>query len=200
MKHIMSLPGYRENEYLLVLKPHEELSNQIKMIKEKFAKDFEAPMAIWTKPQIPLVKFFQYEMMEERIFNQFKNIGIGINPFKVELSNFGSFPTHTIYINVTTKLPIQVLIKQLKSSQQLLKHKDVKPHFIEESHLTICQRLIPWQYEKAWLVYSHEHYTGRFIADSMQLLKRPAGEKGYKPVQNFDFLNLPVSTKQGDLF
>jgi hypothetical protein len=38
------------------------------------------------------------------------------------------------------------------------------------------------------------------IADSMLLLKRPVGEKGYQVVQRFEFMNLPVATKQGELF
>ncbi len=79
-------------------------------------------------------------------------------------------------------------------------NKEHKPHFIEESHLTICRQLKPWQYEQGWLEYSHRHFSGRFIADSMLLLKRPAGEKGYQIAKRFEFQNLPVSTKQGSLF
>ena len=76
-------------------------------------------------------------------------------------------------------------------------NKEHKPHFIEESHLIICRQLKPWQYEQGWLEYSHRHFTGRFIADSMLLLKRPAGEKGYQIAKRFEFQNLPVSYKTG---
>ncbi len=34
-------------EYLLVLQPHKALWNEIKIIKEKFAKDFNCEMARW---------------------------------------------------------------------------------------------------------------------------------------------------------
>ena len=43
-------------------------------------------------------------MMEERIVNRLKNVSMGYHPFKVELKDFGSFPSHTIYINVTSKV------------------------------------------------------------------------------------------------
>jgi hypothetical protein len=59
---------------------------------------------------------------------------------------------------------------------------------------------LPWQYEKGWLEYSHRHFTGSFIADNMLLLKRHEDQKRYQIVQRFDFQNLPVSTKQGELF
>ncbi|MBD0331325.1 MAG: 2'-5' RNA ligase family protein [Chitinophagaceae bacterium] len=199
-KNIFSLPGYREHEYLLVLKPHDELCAKIRVIKDEFAEKYKAPTARFTKPHVTLVKFFQYEMMEEKILNRLKIIAMGMYPFKVELVNFGSLPSHTIFINVTTKVQIQELVKQVKSAQQLLKHKETKPHFIEEIYIPIARKLLPWQYEKGWLEYSNKHFTGRFIADSMLLLKIPAGRMKYQIMQRFEFMNLPVTTKQGDLF
>ncbi len=138
-------------------------------------------------------------MMEERIIQRLHTITSGVSEFKIEFDKFGSFPTHSIYINVATKVPIQSLVKQLKLMQQLLKHKDTKPHFIEEIGITIARKLLPWQYEKAWLEYSHSNFTGRFIADHMLLLKRPVGGT-YKVLRKFEFMNMPVNTKQGDLF
>ena len=79
-------------------------------------------------------------------------------------------------------------------------NEDNKPHFIMEPHLTIARKLKPWQYEKGWLEYSHKSFTGRFIADGMILLRRPSGEVKYHAVRRFEFENLPVSIKQGELF
>ena len=197
---ILSLPGYKMCEYLLVLQPHEELWNKVVAIKKEFAAKFEAPSAEWGKPQITLVKFSQLQMMEERIANRLKMIAMAMPAFKVELKDFGSFPTHTIYINVETKVAIQMLVKHLKTAQSLMKTKEVKPHFMENFHLTVARQLLPWQYEKGWLEYSHRHFTGRFIAGNMLLLRRPEGVKGYQTVQKFEFMNMPVVTTQGALF
>ncbi len=200
-KQIISIPGYRVYEYLLVLQPHEELRAQIQSIKKEFADKYKAPLAFHTKPHITLVNFLSYQMTQERIINRIGTIAMGIDPFKIELSGFGSFPSHTIYANVTTKVPIQNVVKELKAAGQLMTlNKDHKPHFIEESHLTICRKLKPWQFEQGWLEYSHRHFSGRFIADSMVLLKRPAGETGYQPIMRFEFQALAVNTKQGSFF
>ena len=197
---MLSLPGYRLCEYMLVLQPHEELRNKILQLKKEFAQKYEAQSAEWGKPHIPLVRFSQLQLMEDRIINRFKMIAMAMPAFKVELKDFGSFPAHTIYINVDTKVAIQMLVKNLKSAQSLLKTKEVKPHFMEASHLTIARQLLPWQYEKGWLEYSHKNFTGRFIAKEMLLLKRTKGMKAYQPVQRFEFLNMPVVTTQGALF
>lgn len=200
--NIQMLPGYRINEYLLVLRPPEELWNKIVKVKESFAETYQATNARWGKPHITLATFVQYEMLEARIVNRLKIVGMGQYPFKVELRDYGSFPSHTIYINVATKVAMQHLIKQVRSEgQRLMKlNDDNKPHFIMEPHLTVARNLQPWQYEKAWMEYSNRQFTGRFIADSMLLLKRAQNEMAYQIVQRFAFQNLPVTTKQGELF
>ena len=200
------MPGYRLYEYLLVLSSHEELWNRIMKTKEEFSDKYKSDHAKWGKPHITLVNFMQYEMMEERIVNRLRMVAMGSPAFKVELKDFGSFPSHTIYINVTSKLPVQNLVKQIRTeSQKLMKiNDDNKPHFIMEPHLTIARKLKPWQYEKGWLEYSNKHFTGRFIADSMTLLKRQVVldevKKKYVVREKFVFQNLPVATKQGELF
>jgi len=202
----ITLPGYRVYEYLLVLNPHEELRNRIIQVKKEFYDAYKAstvPKAFGSgKPHVTLANFLQYEMMEERLVNRLKTIAMGYYPIKVELKDYGSFPSHTIFINVISKMPIQNLVKEIRSqAQRLMKLNDEnKPHFIMDPHLTIARKLKPWQYEKGWLEYSNKHFTGRFIADGMLLLKRPAGEMKYQVVERFSFQNLPVVTKQGDLF
>jgi len=199
---VNTMPGYKVYEYLVVLSPHEELWNKILKVKEEFANEFKTDNARWGKPHIMLVTFVQYTMMEERIINRLNTVAMGYPPFKVELKDFGSYPTHNIHINVISKVPIQNLVKEIRSeAQKLMKfNEENKPYFVPEPHITIGRKLQPWQYEKAWLQYSHKHFTGRFIADSMILLKREVGTLPYKVVQRFQFQNLPVMTKQGELF
>jgi 2'-5' RNA ligase len=201
------LPGYKVYEYLLVLNPHEELRNRIMDIKKEFYDKYRADTARWGKPHITLANYLQYEMMEERTLNRLQQVAMGFHPIKIELKDYGSFPSHTIYINITSKVPVQSLVKQIRTdTQRLMKlNDDNKPHFILEPHVTIARRLEPWQYEKGWLEYSHRHFTGRFIADAMLLLKRPVGEPDsyrvkYQVVRRFEFMNLPVAIKQGELF
>ena len=202
MKIITAVPGYRVHEYLLVLSPHEELRNKIMQVKKDFFETYKTSAAIYGKPHLTLVNFVQYGLMEERIINRLKTIAMGFMPFKTELRDYGSFPAHTIYINVTSKVPIQNLVKQIRTETQKLMKLDAdhKPHFIPEPHLTIARKLQPWQYEKGWQEYSHRSFTGRFMADSMLLLKRPLGEMKYQIVARFEFENLPVNTTQGELF
>ena len=198
----VTIPGYRIFEYLLVLNPHEELRSKIMKVRQEFNDQYKVSTVLGGKPNIILANFLQYEMMEERLINRLKVVAMGFHPIKVELRDFGSFPSHTIYIDVVSKVPVQTLVKEIrKETQRLMRlNNDNKPHFILEPHLTIARKLQPWQYEKGWLEYSNKNFTGRFIADGMLLLKRPLDEKKYQVVQRFEFQNLLVTTKQGELF
>ena len=201
-KIIQSLPGYQVNEYLLLLSPPEDLWHKIVKVKEEFAGTYKSEFARWGRPHIALVKFMQYELMESKLIQRLKTIAMSAPAFKLELKDYGSFPSHTIYINVLSKIPVQNLVKEIRAaSQRLMKLDDYnKPHFMSEPLLIIGRKLAPWQYKKAWLEYSNRHFTGRFIADAMLLLKRCAGEKAYQIAQRFEFQNLPVMTRQGELF
>jgi 2'-5' RNA ligase len=199
--NIQSIPGCRINEYMLVLNPHEELRNKIARVRSEFSETYKNSTALLSKPHIALVRFTQLEMMEDRIVNRLKVIGMGFQPFKAALKDYGSFPSHTIHINVTTKVPVNNLVREIRGAQRLMKlDNEHKPHFIDEPFIVIGRRLLPWQYEKGWLEFSHRQFTGSFIADNMLLLKRRLGDRSWQIAQRFEFMNLPVTTKQGELF
>jgi len=171
------------------------------MIKKEFYESYQAPAAMGGKPHLTLVRFTQLALMEERIVQRLRIIAMGYCPFKVELKDFGSFPSHSIFINVISKLPIRGLVKEIRDIQRLMKpDKEHKPHFIDEPNLIIARKLLPWQYEKGWLEYSNKSFTGRFIADSMLLLKRREDARAWQIAERFAFQNMPVATRQGDLF
>lgn len=202
MNNLNLLPGYTFNEYLLVLNPHEELRNKIQAVKKQFAQEFQLKAAFSGSPQLALVSFKQYAMVEERIVNRLHAIAMAYPAIKIELKDYGSFPTHTIFINVASKFPVQGLVKKIRTEAQRILKCDAehKPHFMLDPFIPVARKLQPWQYEKDWQQYKHRHFTGRFIADGMMLLKRKPGEHNYQVLQYFNFENLPINTTQTSLF
>jgi 2'-5' RNA ligase len=195
------LSSYAIAEYLLVIEPHEALRSEIMSVKKHFSETYDCPSAVTGKPNITLVRFQQYEMIEQRIVHRLQLIATAHASFVVELHDFGSFPTHSIYINVTTKTQITELVKALRPIQQLLKiDKDRKAHFITEPFINVARKLLPWQYEKGWLELSHTHFSGRFVADHFLLLKKKEGERKYEVIRKFKMINVQVSSQQGELF
>ena len=195
------LSSYATAEYLLVIEPHEALRTEIMQVKKYFADSWECPAAAVGKPSITLARFQQYEMIEQRIGHRLQLMATAHASFVVELHDFGSFPTHSIFINVTTKTQIVELVKALRPIQHLPRiDKDRKPHFITEPFITIARKLLPWQYEKGWLELSHTHFSGRFVADHILLLRKRDGEKRYELVKKCKLMNVKERVSQGELF
>lgn len=201
-KNIQQLPGYQVNEYKIALVPHANLATHIMQVRKEFNEKFKVENPAIIIPHLILASFKQIQAAEARIINRLGIVAMASHPFKVELHDFGSYPSHTIFINVTTKTPITDLVKKIRhDTQRLMKlDADNKPHFMTDSHLTIAIKLKPWQYEKACQEYANKHFTGRFIANHILLLRRTKGEFKFKPIESFNFQNLPVDIKQGELF
>lgn len=202
MNTIQPLLQGRANDYLLVLPVSEELCLKISQLKNELAEKYRLKTRSTIKTHIVLVRFTQWESMEEKFIQRMQSISMGIMPFKIELQDFGYFPSHTIYINVISKMRIQNLTKDLKEFQKLIRmSKDIKPHFIDEPFVMLATKLKAEQFESVSLEFGNRSFAGRFISNYMLLLKRKAQTKdAFQIVRRFDFLNLPVITKQGNLF
>lgn len=195
------LPGYRAYEYQLVLALPEVLSRKIMQAKKSFRETIGSAAAAGSRPWLSLAAFTQLEMMEEKLTGRLKTVAMGFRPFLVELKDYGHFPAHTIYLPVSRKEGIRQLIREIKPLRRLMKHDpEHKPYFTEDPYIVIGRKLTPAQFEKAWSLYQHKHFSGRFIADAMLLLKRPVGAGPYQVAARLPFENLPVNTRQGDLF
>lgn len=180
-------------EYIMIVAPHQNLYEIIMDEKHDFTYKFNCKIASSTKPHITLLKFSQPEIVEDRVIKYFQQIARGQPHIEVNLKDYGSFPSHTIYINVTSKAPLLHLSKSLRKVRPLLKFRsEFRPFFLTEPHLTIARRLEPWQFEKASLEYKNMKFTGHFVANKMTLLKRRNGDESYQHVQDFEFLNIPT--------
>lgn len=189
------------NEYLLVIQPNEDLTDKIMEIKKTFSETYQCEQAMYLKPQITLVKFSQYELAERRFVNRIRNIAMANQSFSIVLDDFGSLPSHTIYLKVQTTNQIMELIKELKQVQAYIKpNAQTKPHFITEPMVSIAHKLLPWQYEKGWLQCSNTHFNASFMANELLLLKRNADSKGYRVEERFPLLNQVKKLEQASLF
>lgn len=195
------LMNYTTAEYMLVIEPPEILRDQLQAVKKHFADSYDCAAAVMGRPHITLLRFQQFEMIEKRIIHRLQVLTEMHASFLVELEDFSSFATHTICFRVSTQTQIRQLIKSLRTVQHLLKiDKERKPHFIADPYVTLATKLLPWQYEKGWLEMSHTHFSGRFMAEQLVLLRRREGETKYETVKRFVMKNEKTHTVQGALF
>lgn len=197
---ILKMPGYRVYEYLLVISPHQSLQEKMGKIKKEIHEKHRSSFLLNRKNDIRLARFFSWEMMEEKIIQHLKKTAMGTSAFKVNLKDYGTFPSHTFFVNVETKVPFQMLMKEIRTAKRLMKSPEKEPFFVNEFYIPLAIKLKPAQYNNLWNEYKHRDFTGNFIADNMLLLKKQQGEKYFQIAARLEFMNLPVSTVQGQLF
>jgi len=190
----------RQIEYVIIINPSDALRNKIVRIKEDIHLKYNENILLNTRPNIRLVKFFNWEKTEDRLIDHLKLTAMEMPPFKVSLKDYGSFPSHTLFINVISKAPFQMLTSNLRRLRPLIKSPVAEPNFAGDFYIPLAVKLSLPQYEKIWKDYRSRRFTGHFIADSILLLKRDERNKNYQIAGRFEFMNLPVSPKQGELF
>jgi 2'-5' RNA ligase len=196
----VSLPGYRINEYRLVVPLSESLQEKVSQIRKTLHEKHKIKFPFQIKPSLTVMTCHAFEKMEARLLDRIQHVALGLNPFKVELQDYCAYPSHTIYIGVQTKSPFNDLVKELKSVRSIVRIPEHEPHFIKEPHLLIAQKLKPFQFVNMWLECEHSSFSGRYMADAMILLKRNQANTRYEAVRRFEFMSLPMQVKQGDLF
>lgn len=188
-------------EYQLVVEPHESLQKEIELMKRDFAEHYS--LATTTdKPRLTILRFTQFQSSETQVINKFKKLSHDLSSCKFEIRDFGSQPSHTIFLKIVSRKHIDALSRQIKSAMQgfLKIDDDHKPFFIPEPQITIARKIPERQFDEAWLKYRNTSFTGRFIAEEMKLMKRHKPWQPYKYLLSIPFSGDHLKSKQITLF
>jgi hypothetical protein len=195
-----AMPGLRINEYRLVIPLPEAIQEKVLAVRKTLHERYKVKLPFELRPSLTVLRCHGFDKGEARLMEKLQHAALQTAPFKVELEDYAGYPSHTIYINVLTKSPFNDLCKELKKYKWLMQVPQHEPFFINEPHLIVAQRLKPKEFTTLWQECEHRQFSGRFFADAMLLLKRSELNQKYQVVRRFEFLNLPLSIKQGVLF
>ena len=188
-------------EYLLIVEPADIAQKQIQAFKRYFLRSHRYSNAVISKSHITLMRFVQYESYEKRIIQKFQQLAASVEPFDVELQDFGSFG-HTLFIDVKSIHPILNVVSTRRQELRPLLNgvKGATPYFVTKPHVTIARNLTPSQTDTIWPIWKRTKYRGTFRAKNMVLLKRLVGTQSYSVVRKFNFLGILPPFTQGKLF
>lgn len=185
----LSMPGWPSKglyEYLLVGHPDAGVYNKVMQEKEYFSGEYNANIAVKTKPHITVANFLASEAMEPTIVKWLQRICGAQQSFPVTLNNYSGFPPHTIYLRVQDPLPFQQLAKQLKTVDEFIRASACPPaHIISKPHLSIARKLPEQVYNKAMADYSQKMFHESFMLDELLLLRRQHQFDPCKTIQVF---------------
>ena len=196
------LPGYDVYEYFLILSLPVTLQNEVVTLREDFHKSFDTHHKIKGRPSLALALFLQYETMEEKVVRMFQQVSSFFPPLDITLKNFGSFPTHSIYIAVDKNSAVHSLVKNIRTNSKgiLQVNKETKPMIMLQPHIGIVRKLKPDIFDQSWQKYQDATFSGFFVATEMILLRRTTHEHKWQLVSSFGFQNRTLPSTQGKLF
>ena len=198
VKHT-SIPPFPQAEYILVLSPDESLQERIGRVRQTLSEKTGVRNP-GGKANITLARWQAWDMMEDRLVQRLRVLAMEQYPFQVQLEDFKGFPSHTAYIQVTTREPVLRLVAAVRKLKRLMRSEEVDPYFISEPHLVLNRGLTPAQYEQVMQVLGPKHFHASFVADGMLLLKRRVGAQAYQILGRFAFEHLAVTARQATLF
>lgn len=185
-------------EYLLVLSPDGTVKLKANELKRIYNLRYGCSFSEGLTPHITLLNFVVSEKVSEAIINRIENATQSIKPFEVKIDGFDRFPSHTIYLKISSREEVLNIINELFDN---LDGYLPKSAFCSEPHLTIAKKMSANQFEQAWLDWQNEKYTSSFLGNEMILLKRVLVEGSkYEAIKHFAFKGLEKNKPQLTLF
>jgi 2'-5' RNA ligase len=163
------------HEYFIAIIPPSPVYEEIWKLKQYFQEKYHTRAALNSPPHITLHMPFQWKLhKEEGLVEQLGTFIKRLDPFKICLDNFSSFPPRVIFINAIMSEALENVQKNLerfcKRELNLFNanYQDRPFH----AHVTLAFRdLDKQEYKVAWEEFKDKEYKAEFIADKIALLK-----------------------------
>lgn len=170
--------------YFVALIPPEDLNFKVKALKEEIREKYNAKHALKLPAHITLQPPVSLSLQQEPgLFAALDAATKDQNVFRVDLSGFGSFPPHVIYIRVQDHEPIKTLHAQVLAGMEKILLKDNKSI---HPHMTLASRdLKRKDFQQAWKEFAERHFQDSFLADKLFLLRHNG--KTWDIIRNFPF-------------
>ena len=159
--------------YFLALVPPQPQLEQLQVVKERFAEQYECRVALRSPPHITLIPPFRSHVEEiaelKRELDQWSK---GLPGFDLQLTGYGCFSPRVIFLNViasTHLLNFQIELHQQLKQLFTLSNKGSRPF---RPHLTLGTRdLKKSEFHRAWADLQNQEIEVGWGVDRITLLK-----------------------------
>jgi 2'-5' RNA ligase len=178
-------------EYLAIFSPPDWIYSDVMIMKYQCKVDYNWDWVIKSKPHITLSNFIQPFSFDKIIINRYRRLAASASPFKIYLSGFGHFSTHTIFIKLMDNEKLWEMSENVKSFTKAVFKKipNFPPHNMSEPHLTIAKGISETEFCKIWPTWEKRKYYAEFEVNRIQLLRRPFSAIK----QNYEVVNFPLT-------
>lgn len=195
-----NIPGMPVNQYMLIVKPSENLLERTKRIQTKWAETEGLQNRQLQSGYLLLARFSQFNAQEERLLRILHYAAMETAPYRINIEGFFGLPEHSIGLKISNPAPVKVINRSIQSYLKGLKLPGERPYFNQYPAIGMATKLEAGQYRAIWNSYGSRHFSAFFIAGHFLVLRKRAQDKGWSILERFGFENIPVQSKQGVLF
>lgn len=184
-------------QYLFVIEPPKELADEIHKIRVAFAEKYNCKAALKPPVHITLLPNYWAVARTEAKVLSLDAWAATIQPFEMQLRDFGTFPTNgVVFIDVEKSPQLANLHKGLSIVKDMLPSGTIRAVGSLNPHITIGYRDIPKeQYEAAATAYMQKTFDAAFTVNSFQLWKHNG--KRWETLHTF---KMEGAAAKGELF
>jgi 2'-5' RNA ligase len=168
----------KETLYFIAIIPPPEICEEITRYKQDFAERYSCRAALKLIPHITLKAPFKIPPAEHtRLLEWFHSLALDVQPFHIQLKDFGVFPkkvSPVIYIRALMNEHLQKLqdsiINAFRKTFPQVSIPPTEQNF--SAHLTIAYRdLKPEDFSAAWTAYRDKKYDANFTVTQFHVLQ-----------------------------
>lgn len=179
--------------YKLTIPLPDHLEERVMQCRREIAQRYNSVAALKPMGHMSLLESFVYDdRMLADMQNKLAEVFDHTPPFRVELENFGAFPSHTIFVAIKNFFPFVQLGERLyrhlsrtNAMPAIVNGKEITPHIV-----VAYRDLTPEAFENAWSDFCQREISGEFTAAAAHLMEHRGK---WRTVRAFPFRNLPTS-------
>ncbi|MCW3093564.1 MAG: hypothetical protein JWP81_4633 [Ferruginibacter sp.] len=181
------------NLYFIAIIPPPEISKDVIAFQTDFSTRFGSKAALKAMPHLTLKAPFQLPDAEHlRLLRWFQNLYFNLEPFQIELKDFGAFHNKNhpvIFLRPIINVPLYSLQKEIMRSFHFafpaLPILNLELKFTP--HITLAYRdLDVISFKEAWQEYGTKKYAAEFMVDSFCLLQH--NRKTWEIMESYQLL------------
>ncbi|GAA0551824.1 2'-5' RNA ligase family protein [Chitinophaga japonensis] len=171
-------------DYLVVINPDAQLIGEVRMFKERIARELGIFTSRYSRAHISLFRSVFPEKFQDDCIDLLEEIARRQSGFTLYTSKFDHFDhgsvKRTIYVNIANPKPVVELRKRILQLFEL-KPNDYKPH------ITVARAISTSEFEKVYPQFDNQLFVRSFSCRGFALLRKPAAGGAYELVREFTF-------------
>jgi 2'-5' RNA ligase len=188
-----------KSSYLLLVEPEKKVSFRIEKLRDTIHSEVNMVSNPFFTPSISVLDYFQHESYEARMLPQLKKFFAQIQPFTLQLADFGHFPD-SFFIKVK---PTPKELQRLSSRKNaLISITRTTVNFPPLYHVPVFKDLSPEMEASIWEKWKQNHFEDLFTVKEFIFMRKRDHQRHYQELARFPLLGKEIKPKfvQGRLF